>query len=517
MKTNIIRALTAVLFLSCFIGLGSCNKDDTSDDPSLLGERDLPYTYMNWMATLPDSLTLAQITLPGTHDCAADEHTGGVPSGSHWDVVCQDFSFPNQLKLGVRWFDVRYDDIDNRLHHYDYVLSRSLDDIIRDARDFLADHPSEVVVFLIKKEYGGSTDGTFSNKVASVLNGYSDDLFYMENNLPTLGEVRGKIVICTHDNSNHNGHALGPNYTWPGNTSLHFGNTDHFSFFVQDHYSLNYVDYDIKGNEIRTLIDISVEHPDRHRIDLNYTSGEKNARATTIETVAHNLNGNVRNYLLTHSGWRRCGVIMLNYAGGSDDGRCYSDLVRLIIQHNDFPEIKIGTQTWMGANLHIVNYRNGDPIPKVTDPDQWKTLTTGAYCIYGNIHTGYGYLYNWHAVNDPRGLAPTGYHVPSETEWNTLINYCGGTYAAGMVLKDVGTQHWWGDHGTNNYFFTAYPGGRRDTDGAYYALGESGFWWCSTASDATNAIAYWMNYDNHDVFQKTKEKIIGYTVRCIKD
>ncbi|MBK9465523.1 MAG: fibrobacter succinogenes major paralogous domain-containing protein [Chitinophagaceae bacterium] len=87
------------------------------------------------------------------------------------------------------------------------------------------------------------------------------------------------------------------------------------------------------------------------------------------------------------------------------------------------PTIVIGTQQWMNNNLDVAFYRNGDPIPQVTDPTAWAGLTTGAWCYYNNDSTlgnKYGKLYNWYAVNDPRGLAPQGWHIPSDAEWTAL-------------------------------------------------------------------------------------------------
>jgi uncharacterized protein (TIGR02145 family) len=83
-------------------------------------------------------------------------------------------------------------------------------------------------------------------------------------------------------------------------------------------------------------------------------------------------------------------------------------------------DVKIGTQTWTTKNLDVSNYRNGDVILLVQDAKQWENLKTGAWCYYDNkLSNGekYGKLYNWYAVNDARGLAPDGYHVPSDNEW----------------------------------------------------------------------------------------------------
>jgi len=106
--------------------------------------------------------------------------------------------------------------------------------------------------------------------------------------------------------------------------------------------------------------------------------------------------------------------------------------------------VKIGNQVWMSTNLNVDIYRNGDIIPQVTDPTAWAELTTGAWCYYNNDSLKgaiYGKLYNWYAVNDPRGLAPKGWHIPTDEEWITLVNSLGGDTVAGGKMKSTGT--WW--------------------------------------------------------------------------
>src|SRR5215831_16955339 len=105
-----------------------------------------------------------------------------------------------------------------------------------------------------------------------------------------------------------------------------------------------------------------------------------------------------------------------------------------------YASIKIGHQKWMAKNLDVTHYRNGDKIPQVKNKAAWKALTTGAWCWYNNDSANgaiYGKLYNWYAVNDPRGLAPTGWHIPSDAEWDTLATHLGSN--AGGKLKDTGT------------------------------------------------------------------------------
>jgi len=109
------------------------------------------------------------------------------------------------------------------------------------------------------------------------------------------------------------------------------------------------------------------------------------------------------------------------------------------------PTIQIGTQRWQAKNHDVAFYKNGDPIPQVRDAAVWGALTTGAWCYYNNdstLSTRYGKLYNWYAVNDARGLAPQGWHIPTDAEWTTLGTTLGGDAIAGGSLKEAGTVSW---------------------------------------------------------------------------
>ena len=104
------------------------------------------------------------------------------------------------------------------------------------------------------------------------------------------------------------------------------------------------------------------------------------------------------------------------------------------IDGNLYYTVKIGEQWWMLENLRVTHYRNGDAIPNVTDDAEWEGLSTGAYCDYDNDPANvatYGRLYNWYAVGDSRNIAPAGWHVPSDDEWQTLVDYLGGSSVAG--------------------------------------------------------------------------------------
>lgn len=209
------------------------------------------------------------------------------------------------------------------------------------------------------------------------------------------------------------------------------------------------------------------------------------------------------------------------------------------IDGNTYPTVKICDQTWMAKNLDVARYRNGDPIPQVTDPTQWANLTTGAWCWYNNdsatYGSVYGRLYNWYAVNDPRGLAPQGWHVPSDGEWNKLVKCldanadivcidCIANTIAGNALKEVGTEHWISPNlnATNTSEFSGLPGGNRDWSGAFLyvdnnKIGSYGFWWTSTSASSDKAINFELHHNNSSVPRYRNFKTYAYSIRCVKD
>ena len=193
----------------------------------------------------------------------------------------------------------------------------------------------------------------------------------------------------------------------------------------------------------------------------------------------------------------------------------------------NLPDVTIGTQVWKGCNLNVETYSDGTPIPEVTDLTEWANLTTGAWCYYANDSINgpiYGKLYNWYAVNNPRGLAPTGYHVPSQFEWDTLVSYLGGAFVAGGKMKATGTVQantglWWNPNemATNESGFTGLAGGQRDTNGIFSALlGFFGFYWTSSESGGVAGYKY-LGYDRGTVEGSYLNKKVGYSVRLIKN
>ncbi len=198
------------------------------------------------------------------------------------------------------------------------------------------------------------------------------------------------------------------------------------------------------------------------------------------------------------------------------------------IEGNLYHTIKIGGQTWMVENLKTTKFRNGDPIPSVTDNNYWTLLSSAGvslsgYCNYNNQESysaSYGRLYNWCTVNDKRGLAPKGWHIPSKSEWQILIDYLGGESLAGGKLKEAGCSHWISPNvgATNLSGFTALPGGYRSgNNGLFYDLGSSGYWWTSTDNWILGAINVDLRNTNSIIKIYASWEDFGFSVRCIKD
>ena len=187
----------------------------------------------------------------------------------------------------------------------------------------------------------------------------------------------------------------------------------------------------------------------------------------------------------------------------------------------DQNSVAIGGQIWTNKNLDVTTYRNGDPIPQVTNNVTWANLRTGAWCYYNNDSANgaiYGKLYNWYAVNDPRGLAPQGWHVPTDAEWTTLSTNLGGNSVAGGKMKTTGTTRWASPNtnASNESGFSALPGGYRYGNGLLFRyFGVNGYWWSATMSG--NPIYRILTNNNGNISSITTNVNAGMSVRLIKD
>jgi len=189
-------------------------------------------------------------------------------------------------------------------------------------------------------------------------------------------------------------------------------------------------------------------------------------------------------------------------------------------------EVIIGKQVWMKENLDVDKFRNGDPIPEAKTNEDWEKAGKNgdpAWCYYNNNPENgnrYGKLYNWFAVNDPRGLAPEGWKIPSDEDWSRLTGFLGGESVAGKKIKFT---DFWVDidgesgNGNNESGFSGLPGGYRNDDGEFSISGKYGRWWSSTKHGENHAWFRWLYSGDGDLYRGYLPQQSGYSVRCLRN
>lgn len=205
------------------------------------------------------------------------------------------------------------------------------------------------------------------------------------------------------------------------------------------------------------------------------------------------------------------------------------------VEGNTYRTVKIGDQWWMAENLRVRTYRNGNPIPNVTDSSDWVSRTNGAYCVYENGNTqseAPGFLYNWFAVSSVDQIAPEGWHVATDEDWKKLEQ------SQGMNSVDAGKSGWRGSHegeklkiasplgwtiygevwSTNESGFSALAGSCRLPNSTYGQPGlfSTGFWWTATA-EGSGAWYRYLDYKKAGIFRSHDSLNYGLSIRCVKD
>ena len=193
----------------------------------------------------------------------------------------------------------------------------------------------------------------------------------------------------------------------------------------------------------------------------------------------------------------------------------------------EYPVVLIGDQLWMAENLRATKYTDGTEIQLVEDPTEWRGLTTGGYCWFGNRYdifgAKYGALYNWYAVRT-ESLCPEGWHVPYLYEWMTLTETLGGENVAGGKLKSTGTIE--GGDGlwrspntgaTNEYGFTALPGGSRSLTGNFYSVGIYTNWWSSNPMNDLASYTFFVVFNTSRSMGGAYANNFGLSVRCVRE
>jgi uncharacterized protein (TIGR02145 family) len=200
------------------------------------------------------------------------------------------------------------------------------------------------------------------------------------------------------------------------------------------------------------------------------------------------------------------------------------------IDGNLYNTVQIGAQCWTKENLRVTKYRDGSIIPLDESGgvegngsgQTWSSRKAGAKTVYEHSATNlaaYGYLYNWYAVADTKGLCPSGWHVPSDGEWTTLTTYLGGDRIAGGKMKSIGTTYWESPNteATNEGGFSVLPGGYRIGNGFFSGIRFIGLFWSASEDDDNGALCRSLNEDYGDVFRDYYNKFFGASVRCLKD
>ena len=183
---------------------------------------------------------------------------------------------------------------------------------------------------------------------------------------------------------------------------------------------------------------------------------------------------------------------------------------------NTYKTVLIGDQWWMTENLKTTHFRNGDPIPRISDNTAWGQDSLAAYCLFDNSDS-LNCLYNWHAVNDSLSIAPEGWHIPNDSEWQILVEHIGGDRVAGDMLK---SKNGWGDldEGNNDVGFNALPTGYRHFEGDFIEADSTVYYWSSTLyTEGTWSKAYGLKAGQSEIIAGFRYQNSGFSVRCVKD
>ncbi len=227
--------------------------------------------------------------------------------------------------------------------------------------------------------------------------------------------------------------------------------------------------------------------------------------------------------------------LSLRKSGGRGQVTCVD------IDGNVYQTIKIGNKIWMAENLRVTRYRNGQAISQVTGAADWAACGArtekGAWCFYQNNSVNnrpYGKLYNWYATTDPRGLAPQGWHIPSNEEWIELSNALGGYQVAGGKMKTTGTLEagdglWTAPNknATNSSGFSAVPAGERSASGSFNGKSIRTRWWTTDRWEGDAFTSYILDinlfgeqaalFNSSGETVNTYNALAGLSVRCVKD
>ncbi len=267
----------------------------------------------------------------------------------------------------------------------------------------------------------------------------------------------------------------------------------------------------------------------------------------------------VRAYATNSAGTAYGNDLVFETASEEDDEVDIGEGTVMDIDGNVYQTVVIGDQEWMAENLRVTRYHNEDDIPGGLSDEEWENNASGAYAIYPHVGgegeddvegidsddemvAAYGKLYNWHAIDDSRGLCPPGWSIPSDADWMKLAEYVvsqgfpnelGNPNGAGNALKSCRQvsspleecntpEHprWNPDdshYGFDEFGFSALPGGYRYNDGSFKSIGLNGTWWSSSEHTSTSAWYRILFSNDGGVSRLSYDMRNGLSVRCIRD
>ncbi|RZK81998.1 MAG: phosphatidylinositol-specific phospholipase C domain-containing protein [Pedobacter sp.] len=308
-----------MLSLALLMVFSACKKDtqlqesETYAIPDAIAATSLPsgYNLSNWMGAIPNTTSIASISIPGTHDSGARfEPVSGT-------AKCQNLTIAEQLNAGVRYLDIRCRHIDNAfaIHHGAIYQNLNFNDVLNACISFLNSNPSETIIMSVKEEHTASNntrsfEQTFDSYVAQ--NASKWDL---GDNVPQISAIRGKIKLLRRFGS---GAVKGIAATsWADNTTFEI-NTAAANLKVQDFYNVN--DVNTKWTNVENLLN-EAKNSTTNRVYINYGSGYKAGvfGIPNINTVANHVNPRITTFF-TNNTVGKFGIIPLDFidAGRSE-------------------------------------------------------------------------------------------------------------------------------------------------------------------------------------------------------
>lgn len=296
-------------------GLFGCKKDltdniqpgkVTADNQSVANNAALAFSLNSWMGTIPNDRNLAAISIPGTHDSGARfEPIGGT-------AKCQDLTIAQQLDAGIRFLDIRCRHIGDAfaIHHGSIYQNMNFNDVVTACYAFLSANPTETIVMSVKEEYDATNNTRTFEQTFDSYTAQQPGKWYLSATVPTLGDVRGKIVLLRRFGASATPKGIEAT-NWADNTTFTINNSNS-TLRVQDQYQVP--DNNAKWSGITTLLN-EAKNGTQSTLYINFTSGYKPLifGIPSITTVSNAINPQI-NTFFTNNTHGRYGILPMDFA-----------------------------------------------------------------------------------------------------------------------------------------------------------------------------------------------------------